>query len=80
MLFKNEETNATTFKIDDYSNQNLIMVLDNLKDKYLICFEIGESEAERVTSYAYKYLNNPNVIVKKDLEKRDRMIFIHNFE
>ena len=51
-----------------------------LKDKYLICFEIGESEAESVTSYAYKYLNNPKVIVKKDLEKRDRMIFIHNFE
>lgn len=51
-----------------------------LKDKYLICFEIGESEAESVTSYAYKYLNNPKVIVKKDLEKRDRMIFIYNFE
>ena len=51
-----------------------------LKDKYLICFEIGESEAENVTSYAYKYLNNPKVIVKKDLEKKDRMIFIHNFE
>ena len=31
-IFKNEETNATTFKIGDYSNQNLMMVLDNLKD------------------------------------------------
>ena len=51
-----------------------------LKDKYLICFEIGESEAKSVTSYAHKYLDNPTVIVKKDLEKRDRMIFIHNFE
>ena len=51
-----------------------------LKDKYLICFEIGESEAKSVTSYAHKYLDNPKVIVKKDLEKRDRMIFIHNFE
>lgn len=51
-----------------------------LKDKYLICFEIGESEANSVIDYAYKYLDNPKVIVKKDLEKRDRMIFIHNFE
>lgn len=51
-----------------------------LKGKYLICFEIGESEATSVTNYAYKYLDNPQVIVKKDLEKRDRMIFIHNFE
>lgn len=51
-----------------------------LNDKYLICFEIGESQAESIKQIAYKYLGNVNVIVKKDLQKRDRMIFINNFE
>lgn len=43
-IFKNEETNATTFKIDDYSNQNLIMVLDNLKDKFKDIVVIGDGD------------------------------------
>ena len=51
-----------------------------LKDKYLICFEIGESQAKAIKDIANKYLDNPNIIIKKDLQNRDRMIFIHNFE
>ena len=43
-IFKNEETNATTFKIDDYSNQNLMMVLDNLKDKFKDIVVIGDGD------------------------------------
>lgn len=51
-----------------------------LKDKYLICFEIGMTQAEEISNYAKKYLNNPKIVVKKDLQQRDRMIFIYNFE
>ena len=43
-IFKNEETNSTTFKIDDYSNQNLMMVLDNLKDKFKDIVVIGDGD------------------------------------
>lgn len=43
-IFKNEETDATTFKIDDYSNQNLVMVLDNLKDKFKDIVVIGDGD------------------------------------
>ena len=43
-IFKNEETNSTTFKIDDYSNQNLMMVLDNLKDKFKDIVVIGDCD------------------------------------
>ena len=43
-IFKNEETNATTFKIGDYSNQNLMMVLDNLKDKFKDIVVIGDGD------------------------------------
>lgn len=43
-IFKNEENNATTFKIGDYSNQNLVMVLDNLKDKFKDIVVIGDGD------------------------------------
>lgn len=51
-----------------------------LKDKYLICFEIGMTQAEDIKKISNKYLSDAKVIIKKDLEKKDRMIFIHNFE
>lgn len=51
-----------------------------LKDKYLICFEIGMTQAEDIRQICQKYLKNVNFIVKKDLQDRDRMVFIHNFE
>ncbi len=51
-----------------------------LKDKYLICFEIGMTQAKQIKELCDKYLIGAKVEVKKDLEKRDRMIFIYNFE
>lgn len=51
-----------------------------LKDKYLICFEIGMTQAKQIKELCDKYLIDAKVEVKKDLEKRDRMIFIYNFE
>lgn len=51
-----------------------------LKDKYLICFEIGMTQAEDIRQICHKYLKNVNFIIKKDLQDRDRMVFIHNFE
>lgn len=58
-IFKNEETDATTFKIDDYSNQNLVMVLDNLKDKFKDIVVIGDGD-KIVDTYP------KNKIVSKD--------------
>ncbi len=51
-----------------------------INDKYLICFEIGMNQAKDIISIINKYLKNPTIEVKKDLQQRDRMIFIHNFE
>ena len=51
-----------------------------LKEKYLIAFEIGETQAKEIKKLANEYLNKPKIIVKKDMQKRDRMIFITNFE
>ena len=55
-------------------------IRDILKDKYLIAFEIGNNQANQIKNMVNVYLPNSNVVVKKDMQKRDRMIFIHNFE
>ena len=59
-------------------------ILKNIKtilnDKYLIAFEIGKDQGEAINELKEKYLPESNIILKKDLEGRDRMIFIHNFE
>ena len=64
-----------------YFYEEILKNVNNvLNDKYLICFEIGESQAESIRQMTYKYLGNVNVVVQKDMQKRDRMIFINNFE
>ena len=59
-------------------------ILKNIKyilnDKYLIAFEIGKDQAEEINKLKDKYLPDSNILLKKDLEGRDRMIFIYNFD
>lgn len=51
-----------------------------LKEKFLISFEIGMTQAKEIENIAHKYLENIDVTIKKDLQGRDRMLFIKNFE
>ena len=51
-----------------------------LNDKYLIAFEIGKDQYKAIEELKKKYLPESKIILKKDLEGRDRMVFIHNFE
>ena len=50
-----------------------------LNDKYLIAFEIGESQANEIKKIANKYLCNAKVEIKKDLSQKDRMLFVYNY-
>ena len=50
----------------------------NLKKDFLIAFEIGYLQKEDITDLAYKYLDNIEVICKKDMQDKDRMLFIMN--
>lgn len=47
-----------------------------LNDRYLIAFEIGESEKIRVLELIDKYLKNVKVITKRDMAGHDRMVLI----
>lgn len=47
-----------------------------MKDKCLIAFEIGYTQAEDIKNIANQYLKNIKIEVKKDLSGKDRMLFI----
>ena len=55
-------------------------ILNNIKnctkDKYLVAFEIGYKQKNDILNLINKNLNNVKVFTKKDLQERDRMIFI----
>lgn len=49
-----------------------------LKDKYLIAFEIGETQGEDIKKIALKYFPNAQISLEKDLRHFDRFVFISN--
>ena len=80
-IVKNNEPNIALYGgVDglDYYRQILEKVEANLKENYLIAFEIGDTLKDDLILLAKKYLPTSKVICKKDLEGRDRMIFISN--
>lgn len=60
----------------DYYDRILKDVKNHLNDKFLIAFEIGATEKDAVIALANKYLTDIKIVAKKDLQDRDRMIFI----
>ena len=54
----------------------LSQIKNNMKDKCLVAFEIGSTQAEDIIKIANEYLDDINIVVKKDLSERDRMVFI----
>ena len=49
---------------------------NHMKDKCLVAFEIGMTQAKDITNLAKEVLGNIKVEVKKDLSGKDRMLFI----
>lgn len=49
-----------------------------LKDNFIIAFEIGWWQADKIVNIANKYLDNVNILVEKDYSDKDRFIFIMN--
>ena len=51
-----------------------------LKDKYLIAFEIDEKQFNDIKRIKEIYLPESKITCKKDMQGRDRMVFITNIE
>lgn len=49
-----------------------------LNNKFLIAFEIGESQKEKIYDIVNNYLKDIEITCKKDLYGRNRMIFVRN--
>lgn len=60
----------------DFYERILSEIENYLNEKYLIALEIGASQKEDVINIINKYLKGVEIIAKKDLQDRDRMIFI----
>lgn len=50
---------------------------NNLNKEFLMAFEIGESQKEEIVSMAKTTFPQATIISKKDMQNRDRMIFIY---
>lgn len=59
-----------------YYEKILSNIKNNLKEKYLIAFEIGITQSTEISKMIKKYLPNSKYYIEKDLTNRDRYIFI----
>ena len=78
-LVYNNEPHLALFALNDglYFYEEIIKNATNyLNDNFIIAFEIGYTQGDKITSLAYQYLKNVNVTVEKDLQGRDRFLFI----
>lgn len=49
-----------------------------LNDKNIIAFEIGYLQANEIKKMTHKYYPNANIIIEKDMQEKDRFVFIIN--
>ena len=78
-IVKNNEPEIALYAKDNglyYYDVILKNIKNNLKDKYLVAFEIGYTQGETIKNIALKYLDNINVKIEKDYSNKDRFVFI----
>ena len=77
---KNEPHLALYAKNDGlYFYEEIIKNSSNyLNDKNIIAFEIGYLQANEIKKMAHKYYPNSNIIIEKDMQEKDRFVFIIN--
>ena len=78
-IVKNNEPNIALYGGNDgldYYRRILRDIKNYLNDKFIIAFEIGETQKDNIIDIINEYLKNIEIISKKDMSERDRMIFI----
>lgn len=80
-IVKNNEPSIALYADND-GLANYEKILSNakkyLKKRSMIAFEIGWWQAEKITSITKKYFPESMISVEKDMQERDRFIFIFN--
>ncbi|MBR4830374.1 MAG: peptide chain release factor N(5)-glutamine methyltransferase [Bacilli bacterium] len=80
IVYKNEPNIALYADNDglEFYERILKDIKSIIKDKYIIAFEIGMTQYDRIKSLKELYLPEASIECKKDLQGRDRMVFIYN--
>ena len=81
-MVKNNEPSLALYASNDgvyFYDKILSECAKYLNDRFLIAFEIGYTQGDRIVKLVYKYLGDDiNVKVEKDYSNRDRFVFIWN--
>ncbi len=82
-IVKNNEPHIALYAANNglYYYEEVIKNIKNIvKEKYLICFEIGYNQGKEIIDITNKYLKDINVTIEKDYANLDRFVFITNIE
>ena len=80
-IVKNNEPNIALYAPNNglyFYEEILKNIKKYLNDEFIIAFEIGYKQGESLVELANRYLNNVTISVEKDLQGRDRFLFIEN--
>jgi release factor glutamine methyltransferase len=80
-IVKNNEPHVALYADNDglkYYEEILSDANKYLKEKSLIAFEIGANQGEKIKDIAKKYFPNATIKIEKDMQERNRFIFIFN--
>lgn len=80
-IVKDNEPNIALYASDNglyYYKEIIKNSKKYLKEKYLIAFEIGETQGNFLKDYTKLYFNDATITVEKDMQGRDRFLFIRN--
>lgn len=80
-IVKNNEPSLALFALNNglyFYEEILKNAKKNLNEKSIIAFEIGYKQGNDIKNIAQKYFPNSKIVIEKDLQKKDRFVFIFN--
>ena len=80
-IVKNNEPNIALYAPNNglyFYEEILKNIKKYLNDEFIIAFEIGYKQGESLVELAIRYFINVTISVEKDLQGRDRFLFIEN--
>lgn len=78
-VVKNNEPHLALYAENQgyYFYEEIIKNASNyLNDKGMLAFEIGQSQGKRIKELVHLYMKQAKVILKKDMQNKDRFIFV----
>lgn len=80
-IVKNNEPHLALYAPNDglYFYQEILKEASKyLEEKFIIAFEIGETQGQEIINITKNYFPESNIVLEKDLQHLDRFIFITN--